>query len=115
MSEDIAIYGNQGINFSSLKHLSEIGLITHGGIAGYSLKLLQKKAIVFYYGSSVLIEFQNEKDNQLSLGKALLSKAGQELAEICGSKPCEGFKDYIVGKWKTMGLIVTTENIPKDL
>ena len=32
---------------------------------------------------------------QLDIGKVLLTKSGQELARICGSKPVDGFYDYV--------------------
>ena len=32
--------------------------------------------------------------------KRLLTKIGQELAPICESKPVEGFRDYVMDKWK---------------
>ena len=49
---------------------------------------------------------QNEADNSLELGKVLLTKIGEELAPICGSKPVDGFFDYVREKWKTQGYII---------
>jgi len=104
--EQDQIYVKNGINFGVLKHLGEIGLISHEGLTGYRLMVEKKKAAMTYFGHRVLIEFSNEKDNELQLGKVLLSKTGQELSEICGSKPCDGFKDYVINKWKSLGLKV---------
>ena len=42
----------------------------------------------------------SETDNTLEIGMVLLTKIGQELAPICGSKPVEGFRDYVMDKWK---------------
>ena len=41
-----------------------------------------------------------DADNQLELGKALLTKTGQELAPISGSKPVDGFWEYVQDKWR---------------
>jgi hypothetical protein len=108
--ENDKIYIAQEINFAALKHLAEIGLITHAGVTEFTLNLHQKKAAVSYYNQQVLIEFQKEGESQLKLGKALLSKAGQELAMICDPKPCDGFKDYVVNKWRSFGLNVMDGN-----
>ncbi len=97
------IYNNAGITFNSLKHLDEIGLISFDNLVGYRSMQLPQKIVVFYYGSPVEIEFQNPENNDLNLGKVLLSKVGQELAPICGSEPCDGFKDYVVKKWGSFG------------
>lgn len=104
--EQDQIYVKNGINFAVIKHLGEIGLISHEGLTGYRLMVEKKKAAMTYFGHRVLIEFPNERDNELQLGKVLLSKAGQELSGICDSKPCDGFKDFVVNKWKSLGLKV---------
>jgi formate dehydrogenase maturation protein FdhE len=41
----------------------------------------------------------NESDNRMNIGKALLTKIGQELAPICGSRPVPGFLDLTKKKW----------------
>lgn len=105
------IYNQAGIYFNSLKHLDEIGLLSFEPLAGFRRMKLPQKATVFYYGESVEITFPNPQDNDLSLGTVLLSKAGQELARVCGSASLPGFRDYTVSTWKSMGLPVT-EPIP---
>lgn len=114
-NEEDEIYTKQGINFVSLMHLVEIGLITHSGASEFYQKLFRQTVTVYYYNAPVFIKFQSKKKNRLNLGRVLLSKAGQELAEICGSKPCDGFKDYVVTKWKSVGLNVTADNLPINL
>jgi hypothetical protein len=49
------------------------------------------------------------EDNRLELGRIFLSKAGQELASISGSTARAGFVDYVIGRWRLMGLQVTEE------
>ena len=41
-----------------------------------------------------------DSGNKLEVGKVFLTKIGQELAPICESKPVEGFRDYVMDKWK---------------
>jgi hypothetical protein len=54
------------------------------------------------------VEFNKESDNQLEFGHVLLTRTGQQLARICGSKPIDGFMDFIIKKWQEKGLILST-------
>lgn len=96
---DAPIYNRRGIYFNSLKHLDEIGLLSFENLAGYRRLHLPKKTTIFYYGTPINIEFENESDNFLEIGKVLLSKTGQELVPICGSESIPEFFDYILEKW----------------
>ncbi len=102
--EDDEIYGKQGFRFNELIHLESIGLIQFGALVFTRLKL-PKTFAVLYYGKPVVLNMPNEANNSLGIGKVLLTKIGQELAPICGSKPVEGFFDYVVGKWKSQGYL----------
>lgn len=94
------VYNKQGIDFNSLSHLESIGLVQFNNIAGYSRLKLPKKFQVFYYGSPLSLEMAGESDNQLEIGKVLLTKTGQELAPICRSKAVPSFVDYVKEQWK---------------
>jgi hypothetical protein len=96
---DAPIYKEYGIRFDNLRHLDDIGLLSFEPIGEYKRMGFPKIITVFYYGIQISIEFNNEKDNHLDIGHVLLSKTGQELAEICNSKPISGFLDYIIKIW----------------
>jgi hypothetical protein len=49
--------------------------------------------------------------NRLELGFVILTKSGQELASICGSKSVDGFFDYVGQKWLKLGYM----NVVKQL
>lgn len=99
------IYNKRGITFNSLKHLDSIGLIQFDNIAGYRRIGLSKRFSVFYYGKPIILELKNEADNEMDIGQVLLTKVGQELAAICGSRPDSDFLEYILKKWKEKGYI----------
>jgi hypothetical protein len=61
---------------------------------------LPKRFAVPYYGKPVLLEMPNDSGNKINTGKVLLTRIGQELAPICGSKPVNGFLEYVTEKWK---------------
>ena len=94
------IYNKHGINFNSLSHLESIGLVQFNSIAGVVRRNLPKKFAVFYYGNPLTLEMPNDAGNKLEIGKVLLTKIGQELVPICGSRPMEGFRDYVMDQWK---------------
>jgi hypothetical protein len=98
-----SIYNVHGINFKTICHLESLGLIHFDDLAGYRTVHLHKKGLVYYFGSELSIEFQNPEKNEFKLGKVLLTQAGQQLAQICGSQPIDGFVDYVKEKWKSFG------------
>ncbi len=102
------IYNSRDINFDSLSHLDDIGLVSFENLSGFMIMKLPKRITVYYYGIPLNIEFDKEKDNDLQIGKVLLTKTGQQLASICGSKPVDGFQDYTIEKWTQQSLILSS-------
>jgi hypothetical protein len=104
---DNDIFVKNGVTFLELKHLDDIGLIRFDYLAGFIRKDLPQKFSILYYGQVVNLEFTSGMPAQISLGKVLLSKSGQELAPICGSRPVQGFKQYVMERWRQKGFIVS--------
>lgn len=88
---DDHIYNSSGINFDSLRYMDDIGLISFQGIGEFSRRGLPQMITASYYGTPIEIRFRKESDNRLRLGKVLLSRIGQELAQVCEPSPVEGF------------------------
>lgn len=93
------IYNKHGINFESLMHLSEAGLITFNDVAGYQRMGYSKEIALYYYGKYIGLILPKDKDNVIDTGKVLLTSTGIELASICNSKPDDEFLEYVVGRW----------------
>jgi hypothetical protein len=106
-NEQESIYKEQGITFTVLKHLDDIGLVSLT-ISEYNQTELPKHSCFFYDGIPINIEFQMEEDNQLDIGRVILTQIGQELAPICGSKTVLGFLDYVLDRWSKEGLILSS-------
>ncbi len=102
------IYNDQHIDFNTLSHLDDIGLVNFDAVASFERVKLPKKAIVAYYGINLNVDFKKESDNRLELGNILLTAMGQQLAPISGSKPVDGFQDYVINKWANKGLILSS-------
>jgi hypothetical protein len=102
------IYAKHGINFTSLKHLDSIGLISFEATSGYKKFGFPKQAVIFYYGQPTLFEFSKEKDNDLLTGKVLLTQAGKELVTICGAKRNQEFYEYAIAEISKQGIILSS-------
>lgn len=104
---EATIYNNQGITFSSLSHLDDIGLVSFLP-DGFSKTKIPKTITGYYYDKPLKIEFNNSENNALNVGLIILTKTGRQLAPLCGSQPVAGFFDFIVDRWTKEGLILTS-------
>lgn len=98
--ETAEIYKRHGIDFNNLSHLESIGLVQFDSFTGFVNKGTPKRFIVSYYGRKLILEMPTDTDNKIDIGTVLLTRVGQELAPICGSKPVEGFWEYVKDQWK---------------
>lgn len=104
-----SIYNNHDINFDSLSHLESLGLIQFNNLTGFRLRGFPKIMPFFYYGQLVELTFQKDSDNDLNVGKVLLTRAGQQLAPVCAPPPVEGFFEYVKALWADKSLIPKPE------
>jgi len=98
------IYKENGIDFSSLKHLDSLGLVSFDSLSGYKNDGYSKFAKTYYGNSFVTLEFPNETGNSLSVGKVIFTKAGEQLAKICRPPLLDGFKEYAMAEWLKTGV-----------
>ncbi len=93
------IYKNNGINLEVLNHLEAIGLIKlkDNHILDINLKDIGD---LYYYGKQLDLNYNDGPDIiGCNIGCTLLTKAGEELAPICGSKPVDGFYEHVKECW----------------
>ena len=103
------IYNKNGINFNSLAHLEALGLIQFSGVGGFRRLRLPKAILVFYYGQPITLTFPKDNDNELEIGNVLLTRAGQQLARVCGSTPVSGFFEFVYDRWAERSLVPKRE------
>lgn len=104
LDQKAEIYLKNGINFGSLNHLESIGLIKLNVIQGYVLEGLQKNLTLFSFGIPIYFLLPAESNNKLEIGYVMLTKAGQQLAPICGAQLNTGFLDYMFEHYKKKGI-----------
>jgi len=97
------VYNDAGINFSSVMHLESMGLVSVNNLTGFLKKGLAMSGNMFYLGTPIWIGFAKPSDNNLNIGKVLMTKAGQQLSAVCSPKPIPGFTDYLREKWRKFG------------
>lgn len=98
-------YVKRGLYFSSLSHLESLGLIRFDAVAGFARTKIPKEFPAFYYGRRLELKFPMESNNQLQVGVAMLTRAGLELAPVSGSKPADGFFEFVYDRWADQLLV----------
>ena len=103
-----SIYNDRQINFETLTHLDDIGLISFAPVAGYIRTELPQHVDIYYYGTALKVECKNPKNNEIKIGNVLFTNVGKQLMRICSSKPIDGFLDYVIGRLSQQGLVLSS-------
>lgn len=102
------IYTQAGITHSSLRHLETIGLINfETSLNTFGKFNLPSQVELTYFGIRMCIKFQKPENNTLDQGKVAFTKNGQELASVSSATARDGFKDYVLMRWKHLGYIAS--------
>lgn len=96
------IYEKNGTGFAELKHLDDIGLIKFDSHGWFGFISDRHSVPVHYYGTPINLSVP-EHNKTVQIGKVLLTKVGQALAPISGSKSVDGFLDCVANKWVDNG------------
>ena len=110
--ETAEIYNRHRIDFDTLSHLNSIGLIQGEHVARFTRTSLPRRFDAHYYGKPLPLEIFSVDNNVLKIGKTLLTKIGQELAPISGSKLVDGFYEYVKNQW--WQYLPTVENTEQE-
>lgn len=102
-----AIYDDRGLDYRALSELDSIGLISFDGLTGFRRLGMERVTSAIYCGRKLMLEFKNQRDNELSIGHVIFTKTGRELASICGASLVEGFWEYVCQKLRSMDSVKT--------
>lgn len=97
------IYTKNGINFGILTHLDSIGFISFKPSGGYAREKLSKIVQFRYAGDLISVELPKDEKNTISIGDAVFTNVGLELAGICGTSRIDGFLEYVLQKLNERG------------
>ena len=99
------IYTRHGINFGSIVQLEHLGLITTVGMIGYRAIRLPQRAVASYGDRQIVLSLPKHSDNELDVGKVILTKSGFELLRVISHTQIEGFYEYMYDKWASESLV----------
>lgn len=101
-----SLYTNKGVDFSALKHLDAMGLISYAQ-PNYAVWYSRNRAGWNYHKSVVNLEnitLDSKRQKYfLSSGTASLTQAGEQLLAISKPQRNEEFFQYVLKKWETKG------------
>lgn len=112
--EEDEIYTKQGINFDTLKHLDVIGLISFSMSSCYEILKFPKECTIFYFGTPTPLHYEKDKDNKMHIGKAIFTKTGEELFNICGAKRNQEYYKYAISELLKQNKNVTLSTISSN-
>jgi len=95
-----SIYAENGLDFELIVHLNSLGLIHYSD--AYEYKDLTTSTRIFYFGSELELMLPKKEKNTLTLGCAMFTRFGSQLASICAESPVDGFFNYIHVKLKSI-------------
>ena len=87
--------------------LKSTGLIDLMDVVEYARTGIPKTFGIIYFNKTIIF---TKPPNQIATGKICFTPAGQELSKICKVDPVEGFFDYLLTKWYSMGAAMPVAN-----
>lgn len=101
------IYKENGITFSLLTHLDNLGLLQFNNAMSFRFENLNKHGLVNFYNRMLILEFQNDGGNSLDFGHVFMTNVGQQIASLCNKTTSVKIQDYIISKWKEKGIKIS--------
>jgi hypothetical protein len=107
---NVPVIDAAGLNFVKLKHLTSIGLIEFGDLAGgYGLKSPRKEIAPQYCGQAHRLKTQDGAERHFNFGRVILTSVGQELLRISNAQGSEDIGKAALEFWAKQGWIEAEE------
>lgn len=103
------VYLSNGLSFSLLFDLENIGLIKIDLLSSFRLANMKQIFNINYFGKKLYCQLPSSENNIIKTGQVILTEAGLQLTTICNSKPIDGFLEYVKNKWQELGYTVYDE------
>ncbi|WP_082448066.1 DUF2806 domain-containing protein [Xylophilus sp. Leaf220] len=93
------IYNRHGINFASLTHLENLGLIAFSSLSSFLIQPDQNKLTAQYCDHKLDLTLFAMPIPELSVGRVMLSGPGSEIASLCVREEIPGFYEHLKHIW----------------
>ncbi len=104
------IYISEGINFMSLKHLENLGLIQVFNVGNYTLGEMKGLRSLILNSEVKILDFKKNPSKTLAAGKVVLTKAGEELASISRINTTREIESYIISEIEKQNITITNQD-----
>lgn len=101
-----SIYKDNGVDFSCLSHLDDMGLISFNNTTGFIRQQVPGEFQICY-GETWLLVQMPEGNTNLPIGKILLTKVGRQLLPLSNAEVIDGFIPYAISQWAKKNITVT--------
>lgn len=98
------LYSSIGLNVASVSDFEGLGLLQFQNNSPFSRTQLPKRVGVRYHGKALVLEFGQDTNNELPVGKVMLTNPGRQLAAVCETSPVDGFAEYLKKYWARYGI-----------
>jgi hypothetical protein len=100
------IYTRAGLKVHAILHLTDLGLMQHSSLQGFSKSELPQAFQIYYGGQRFSVQLPDGK-SELPVGMAILSDVGQQLATLANAPAVPGFPEYFMEEWGKEGIKVS--------
>jgi hypothetical protein len=115
------IYKNAGLDYKTLGHLGSLGLGRFDdSYEAFWWNDEKAPSVVSYFGRPVTLRFEKRnypvggrRNYGFPVGNFLFTRAGYELAPVCGGAPVDGFFELVFEEWGNRGFIGKQEDLKK--
>jgi hypothetical protein len=94
-----AVYSERGIFYGGLLDLESLGLVKVDLYKGFTLRNQPERVTAAYFGTAIELTLSSNQREYFGVGQAVLTQAGQELAQVCAPKRVEGLLEYAIKHW----------------
>lgn len=102
-----SIYQQNGIGFSSLTDLANIGLVTmHSPSIVSAVLTPDAEASLQYFGNEIVLSFPQGLSRNIAVGCATFTNSGLELSNLSAAQPVPGLIEYVAQHWQRSGITV---------
>ena len=94
------------LDFEKLTHLDAVGLISFHSEGNLQLANVKDRIVVSYFGRPFQIDMSGPGRNEMPLGHAIFTQAGQQLFRVVNPKPREAFVEICLRQLAQKGVSV---------